>query len=92
MLGGRPGHWLSVVRCGQEAMAQRKQKTVLFLCTGNYYRSRFAEVLFNSVAERMELPWKALSKVLALERECQQRWPDGNTGGESPGNAGRPCY
>jgi protein-tyrosine-phosphatase len=28
----------------------RQQKTILFLCTGNYYRSRFAEVLFNSVA------------------------------------------
>lgn len=49
-------------------MAQRKQKTVLFLCTGNYYRSRFAEILFNSVAERMGLPWKAMSKGLALER------------------------
>jgi len=27
-------------------MAKRSEKTVLFLCTGNYYRSRFAEVLF----------------------------------------------
>jgi protein-tyrosine phosphatase len=25
-------------------------KIVLFLCTGNYYRSRFAELLFNSLA------------------------------------------
>ncbi len=31
-------------------MAHFKHKTVLFLCTGNYYRSRFAEILFNSVA------------------------------------------
>ena len=23
---------------------------VLFICTGNYYRSRFAEILFNSIA------------------------------------------
>jgi translation initiation factor 1 len=49
-------------------MAQRKQKVVLFLCTGNYYRSRFAEVLFNSVAARMGLPWRASSRGLALER------------------------
>jgi protein-tyrosine-phosphatase len=49
-------------------MRQGKQQTVLFLCTGNYYRSRFAEVLFNSVAGRMGLPWRASSRGLALER------------------------
>src|SRR5438874_7647948 len=49
-------------------MAQRMHKTVLFLCTGNYYRSRFAEVLFNSVAGKMGLPWQASSRGLALER------------------------
>ena len=49
-------------------MAQRGEKTVLFLCTGNYYRSRFAEVLFNSVAAKMGLPWRASSRGLALER------------------------
>ena len=38
-------------------MAKRGEKTILFLCTGNYYRSRFAEVLFNSVAGKMGLPW-----------------------------------
>ena len=43
-------------------MAQRKQKFVLFLCTGNYYRSRFAESLFNSVAGKMGLPWRASSR------------------------------
>src|SRR5262252_7419834 len=49
-------------------MRQRHEKTVLFLCTGNYYRSRYAEVLFNSVAGKMGLPWKASSGGLALER------------------------
>ncbi len=49
-------------------MAQGKHKTVLFLCTGNYYRSRFAEILFNSVADKMGLPWQASSRGLALER------------------------
>jgi translation initiation factor 1 len=49
-------------------MAKRGDKSVLFLCTGNYYRSRFAEILFNSVAGKMGLPWKASSKGLALER------------------------
>src|SRR5262247_157383 len=49
-------------------MAKRSEKTVLFLCTGNYYRSRFAEALFNSVADKMGLPWRASSRGLALER------------------------
>jgi protein-tyrosine phosphatase len=49
-------------------MKQRQENTVLFLCTGNYYRSRYAEILFNSVAGKMSLPWKASSRGLALER------------------------
>ena len=49
-------------------MRQRGSKVVLFLCTGNYYRSRFAEALFNSVAGKMGLPWRATSRGLALER------------------------
>jgi predicted translation initiation factor SUI1 len=49
-------------------MAQRKQKSVLFLCTGNYYRSRFAEIVFNSVAGKMSLSWQASSRGLALKR------------------------
>jgi predicted translation initiation factor SUI1 len=49
-------------------MKQRQEKTVLFLCTGNYYRSRFAEIFFNSVAGKMGLPWKAASRGLAVER------------------------
>src|SRR5690349_16104349 len=43
-------------------------KTVLFLCTGNYYRSRFAEELFNHRAERDGLRWRAESRALAIER------------------------
>src|SRR5438445_12381682 len=49
-------------------MAKRSEKAVLFLCTGNYYRSRFAEVLFNSVAGKFGLSWRASSSGLALER------------------------
>jgi low molecular weight protein-tyrosine phosphatase len=48
-------------------VAKRSEKTVLFLCTGNYYRSRYAEIYFNSVASKMGLPWKATSRGLALE-------------------------
>lgn len=41
-------------------------KTVLFLCTGNYYRSRFAEVLFNHLAAQDGLVWRAESRGLQL--------------------------
>src|SRR5882724_141977 len=51
-----------------KSMVKRGKKAVLFLCTGNYYRSRFAEILFNSVAGKMGLPWQASSRGLALER------------------------
>lgn len=37
---------------------------VLFLCSGNYYRSRFAEHLFNWLATEAGLPWRAASRGL----------------------------
>jgi protein-tyrosine-phosphatase len=49
-------------------MRQRKEKNVLFLCTGNYYRIRFAEILLNSVAGRMGLPWRTSSRGLSPGR------------------------
>ncbi len=39
---------------------------VLFLCTGNYYRSRFAEIVFNAVAEEQRLAWRAESRGLRI--------------------------
>ncbi len=49
-------------------MSQRQHKTVLFLGTGNDSQSRVAELLFNSVAGKMGLPWRASSRSLAPER------------------------
>lgn len=42
--------------------------SLLFLCTGNYYRSRYAEELFNHRAARAGLRWMAQSRGLAIER------------------------
>lgn len=41
-------------------------KRILFLCTGNYYRSRFAEAVFNHHARRANLGWSAFSRGLAI--------------------------
>ncbi len=42
-------------------------KKVLFLCSGNYYRSRFAEHLFNHLAIKRHLEWRAESRALSTE-------------------------
>ena len=44
----------------------REMKQVLFLCSGNYYRSRFAEHLFNWLADREGLSWRADSRGLTV--------------------------
>jgi protein-tyrosine phosphatase len=41
-------------------------KRVLFLCSGNYYRSRFAEHLFNWLAAKSQLSWRADSRGLRV--------------------------
>ncbi|MBN2038058.1 MAG: hypothetical protein JW768_15055 [Chitinispirillaceae bacterium] len=38
---------------------------ILFLCTGNYYRSRFAEEYFNAAAVAKGMPHRAISRGLA---------------------------
>jgi protein-tyrosine phosphatase len=48
---------------------------LLFLCTGNYYRSRFVELLFNHHAELVALPWQAESRGIALEFGVNNRGP-----------------
>jgi protein-tyrosine phosphatase len=40
--------------------------TVLFLCSGNYYRSRFAELYFNALASARGLHWRANSRGLRI--------------------------
>jgi protein-tyrosine phosphatase len=50
-------------------------KHILFLCTGNYYRSRFAEELFNHQAAIEGLNWRASSRALAVERGAANEGP-----------------
>jgi protein-tyrosine phosphatase len=41
---------------------------VLFICTGNYYRSRFAELYFNHLARTKNLAWMAVSRGLRVQK------------------------
>jgi protein-tyrosine phosphatase len=42
---------------------------ILFVCTGNYYRSRFAEILFNRLVESRHLKARAFSRGLEVFKE-----------------------
>ncbi|HVX84228.1 MAG TPA: low molecular weight phosphatase family protein [Phycisphaerae bacterium] len=48
-------------------MGESGDRMVLFLCSGNYYRSRFAEELFNHLAREAGLPWRATSSGLRVD-------------------------
>ncbi len=54
---------IAPIRYAKESMKQQ----VLFLCTGNYYRSRFAEIYFNWLAAKHNVAWIADSRGLALD-------------------------
>jgi low molecular weight protein-tyrosine phosphatase len=41
------------------------ENRILFLCSGNYYRSRYAEEFFNHRAETEGLTWRAFSRGVA---------------------------
>jgi protein-tyrosine phosphatase len=40
-------------------------RRVLFLCSGNFYRSRYAEAVFNHHARAAGWPWRAFSRGLS---------------------------
>jgi protein-tyrosine phosphatase len=49
-----------------KASSDPNANAVLFLCSGNFYRSRFAEELFNATASSHGIPWEADSAGLDL--------------------------
>jgi protein-tyrosine phosphatase len=60
-----------LLSCPLQAIPKEVTKKVLFICTGNFYRSRFAEALFNFHAKQRKIPWQAYSRGLAIH------WADG---------------
>lgn len=55
-----------LVNAGIQETNLPARKQVLFICTGNYYRSRFSEALFNYKARQAHLDWNAISRGLKL--------------------------
>jgi len=52
-------------------MSKRATRKLIFVCTGNYYRSRLAEVLFNHYASKCHLEWAASSRGLMKVGDIQ---------------------
>ncbi|MBV8142917.1 MAG: low molecular weight phosphatase family protein [Verrucomicrobia bacterium] len=50
----------------EPSATQSTHRRILFICTGNFYRSRFAEAVFNYHAEKRQIPWTAFSRGLAV--------------------------
>ena len=54
------------LQCPRIFDKERSMSQVLFLCTGNYYRSRYAEILFNFHATALGVPKRADSRAIAF--------------------------
>ena len=54
-------------------------QTVLFLCTGNYFRSRYAEAIYNARAAARGRAGTAISRGLAVERGVKNVGPMATT-------------
>ncbi|MFZ4483175.1 MAG: low molecular weight phosphatase family protein [Chthoniobacterales bacterium] len=52
-------------------MTKPRTKRLLFICSGNYYRSRLAEILFNHQAAAQGLDWEADSRGLINAHELR---------------------
>lgn len=50
------------------------KKKLLFLCTGNYFRSKFAEIYFNHLVRKNNLNWEAFSRGFYLENPDNVGW------------------
>ncbi len=53
------------------AKPTQHRKRLLFICSGNYYRSRLAEILFNHLAPAAGLEWDAASRGLLSTGELK---------------------
>lgn len=51
--------------------SKERRKRLLFICSGNYYRSRLAEILFNHLAGEEGLAWDAQSRGLLSTGELK---------------------
>lgn len=57
-------------------MGNQESNRVVFVCTGNYYRSRLAEILFNDYSLKLGAPWEAESRGLMENTRMKGLSPD----------------
>lgn len=57
---------LPLVQNAVRVYRTRVNQRILFICTGNFYRSRFAEAIFNHYAKIEGIGWTAFSRGLAI--------------------------
>jgi protein-tyrosine phosphatase len=63
-------------------------KVILFLCTGNYYRSRFAEEMLNSLAPGDCPGWMAISRGIAVDLGVNNVGPIARSAADALANNG----
>jgi len=49
-------------------------KKILFVCTGNYYRSKFSEIYFNHCARKYNIFWSAFSRGFDISNPDNKGW------------------
>jgi len=65
---------------------------VLFVCTGNFYRSRHAEALFNWHADRLGSPYRAFSRGLLTSLVADEPTPISRDTARRLGELGVPLH
>jgi len=66
-------------------LANKESGRLIFVCTGNYYRSRLAELLFNHYAALAGLGWRAESRGLVVTGRLRGIAPEARDYAESHG-------
>src|SRR5262245_2195241 len=63
---GPPGALMQPAETAMPFLNTKTQRHLLFICTGNYYRSRYAELWFTARGAALAADWRAESRGFRL--------------------------